>query len=449
MRDRQLEQALGIKRSWGLVMVETTLEQRASRLGFIHCVMGLALLYYWVESLLLGYSNAQVLHSCAFGLLLANEYIRVRHKWVTLASWTLLLFTILLLFCIGLLDGQADSSGRWLYAVVPLIAGQLLGVRAMLYSVVAVSLAATAVELSEYWIPLPREYPGTWLDVLVLRFISLLLCSVLSLSFRGLFERQVSSLERQSKAIRDKLIERDEDRRAKSVFLSSMSGQVRQPVRELVEVSHFLAHHPSLQGKELAKITERCSLQVKRLVNDILDLSDVENQRLFLSSKKVDVSEFAAKVEDWFDNAETGAMQLQIELPRDPRTVTLDENRLVQIVQRLMDNARTFSGGQELLLRIAFRKEDGGNEMMVLTVQDDGCGIDPGLQAQMLKDFAFLHHSGASQDRGAGLSFALINHLVTLMGGELSLHSRVGHGTRVELRFPANSTAQAHQRLAA
>ena len=174
--------------------------------------------------------------------------------------------------------------------------------------------------------------------------------------------------------------------------------------------------------------------RLERLVEDLLELSRAESPDSKMELVRVDASAVAAQV---VAGVEQRALAKRVALARElePAVASADPRALDQILLNLVDNAIKYSSeGGHVTVRV---KEREGR--VVIEVQDDGPGI-PAAHLDRIYERFYRVDKGRSRDQGGtGLGLSIVKHLVQRMGGEVSVESRVGHGStfRVSLASAA------------
>lgn len=433
---------LGLQRIRALLDIRTPESVMATRLKWVQVMLGLIVCFYLVQSFVCDYKISRYIHSAALLGWFTIEYYRVRRKQVVIACWLVVAVSILVVSGTAMIDGQGSSYAMWFFPVVPLMAGQLLGNRAVLVAAGASLLAVGAVMLSESLILIPMEYPDTAQDLVNLRVVVLAVCSGVSISAKRTFNGQTGQLDRQARALNDARLERDEARRSASVFLASMSGHVRSPMIQLVERTQSIEALVSDQHAHLARDAAHCARRVSRLVHDIVDLSDLENSRLELRPSSLQISCFIEDLRAWFEAQNRPDLEFSLIAPDEDRPMRLDWGRLLQICTRLMENSLKFSeaGSLTVSLEICGQTPDAS---LFVRVKDDGIGIDLERQQQVMERFAFYCDTQANLDKGAGVSLVLARQLARAMGGDVVFETRApGQGTCILVEVAEHRAAQ-------
>jgi two-component system phosphate regulon sensor histidine kinase PhoR len=179
--------------------------------------------------------------------------------------------------------------------------------------------------------------------------------------------------------------------------------------------------------------------RLERLVEDLLELSRAESPESKLELVRVDASALAAEV---VGGAEQRALEKRVALALEvePAAASADRRALDQILLNLVDNAIKYTGeGGHVTVRVKEERVKGRDQRVVIEVEDDGPGI-PAAHLDRIFERFYRVDKGRSRDQGGtGLGLSIVKHLVQRMGGEVSVESRVGHGSvfRVSLASAA------------
>ncbi|HBI69141.1 MAG TPA: hybrid sensor histidine kinase/response regulator [Massilia sp.] len=225
----------------------------------------------------------------------------------------------------------------------------------------------------------------------------------------------------------------------KDEFLAMLAHELRNPLAPISTGAHLL----KLLHSDNAQITQTCAIIARQvehmtgLVDDLLDVSRVTRGLVSLSTQVLDLR----KVVD--DAAEqirpliaTRRHTVVLDQPLDAATVKGDHKRLVQVVANLLNNANKYTpeGGR---IELRLRQDDGD---YVLTVSDDGIGMEPALVARVFDLFSQAERTPDRSQGGLGLGLALAKSLVELHGGSVQAESAgLGKGSSFTVRLPRNT----------
>ncbi len=229
---------------------------------------------------------------------------------------------------------------------------------------------------------------------------------------------------------------READRR-KDEFLAMLSHELRNPLSPIANALAILRLQQSLSvpAHQALSIAERQVGQMKRLIDDLLDISRITRGKIVLHREPLDLAELVRHAADSLQPAarERG-QRLQLTLPPLPLRVLGDRARLTQVIENLLGNAVKFSADQGLV-EVSAQRE---NEEIVLKVRDEGVGIAPD---QLLAVFDIFTQIDATLDRsrgGLGIGLALVRRLVQMHGGSVAADSGgPGRGATFSIRLPA------------
>jgi CheY-like chemotaxis protein len=172
------------------------------------------------------------------------------------------------------------------------------------------------------------------------------------------------------------------------------------------------------------------------LVDDLLDVSRLTRGKVQLRKQRLDLGQLArTTAEDRRPVLEGAGLALQLEVPQTPVWVLGDATRLAQILTNLLDNAAKFSGrGRTVTVRVT---ADAVRDQAVLSVRDQGIGIEPEMLSRVFNVFAQADKSLDRSGGGMGLGLALVKGLAELHGGKVEATSEgPGKGAVFTVRLP-------------
>ncbi|NES84328.1 MAG: response regulator [Moorea sp. SIO2B7] len=238
----------------------------------------------------------------------------------------------------------------------------------------------------------------------------------------------------------------DTANKAKSEFLANMSHELRTPLNAILGFTQLMLRDSSLrrQDRENLGIISRSGEHLLSLINDVLDMSKIEAGRITLNPHNFDLYRLLDTIKEIFDlKADSKGLELIFERTADvPQYVQTDEKKLRQVLINLLSNAFKFTeeGGVYVSLtkkqssRHVHLDTRDNNELisddycLLITVRDTGLGIAPHEIDRLFEAFVQTE-TGRKSQKGTGLGLPISRQFVQLMGGELTVSSKLGEGT--------------------
>ncbi len=239
------------------------------------------------------------------------------------------------------------------------------------------------------------------------------------------------------KQLRAALVRADQAAEAKAEFLANMSHEIRTPLTAVIGFAGLLAERPDLDetaGRYVARIGG-AGRALLAIVNDVLDFSQLEAGRIAIAPRATAVIDAAREVLDLFAlPAAEKSIALRFEAALAvPSHVTVDADRLRQILLALVGNAVKFTTCGAVTLRLGY---DAAAERLSAEVIDTGPGIAAHQRARVFQLFSQIDAS-TTRKGGTGMGLAISGGLATAMGGRITLSSRLGRGSTFRLELPA------------
>jgi len=224
----------------------------------------------------------------------------------------------------------------------------------------------------------------------------------------------------------------------KDGFLSQISHELRTPMTSIRAFSEILRDTDDLTLEEQSKyasIIHDESVRLTRLLDDLLDLSVLENGQVVLNTQTGRLSELLDRA------VRAAGVQGEIRIERDRASevvdLTTDLDRLAQVFINLIANARKYCDGRPPILTIRVGQSDG---QLVIDFKDNGSGVPPEKQSVIFEKFSRI---GETKAGGAGLGLAICREIMARLGGDVSyLPGQKGAAFRVSLPIETRMAAQ-------
>lgn len=230
----------------------------------------------------------------------------------------------------------------------------------------------------------------------------------------------------------------------KMQFLASVSHEMRTPMNAILGMSNILLDMqlPDEQHK-LVKSIHHSSGILLGIVNDILQISSLQNGKVALEPETFDLEELLQGIESVFRfKSEEKGLDFFIEKPQDlPPLLRADKLRLNQVLYNLLGNAVKFTDMGHIALRIKIKEKNEQTIWLRFEVADTGLGIPPEKIDSMFEAFTRLR----SKDRiieGTGLGLAICKNLIELFGGTIGATSQPGQGSTFFFEIPLDIVSE-------
>lgn len=285
-----------------------------------------------------------------------------------------------------------------------------------------------------------RDGKGTWKeDIFYLNEYHDVVVFLLS-DVTAVLERERKNQEQLSQA----LAAAKQANAAKSEFLSRMSHDIRTPLNGIIGLTYLAAEeqNPPRTADYLKKI-DTSSLFLLGLVNDILDMTKAESNKITLHPEPYPLEEFHAYMDAVIKPLYEGKNQ-RFELKTtllEGRVPVMDKLRVNQVIFNLLSNAVKYTpeGGLISYTVVFTPRADSEDMSMHLSVSDNGIGMSETFQKVLFQPFTQEGRNDNSELRGSGLGLAITKKLVDVMGGTITVRSALGKGTTFEVDLRVGS----------
>lgn len=264
------------------------------------------------------------------------------------------------------------------------------------------------------------------------------------LCFREVEEEKQQQL-RERRLLEDALDVARQNEKAKQSFFSNMSHDMRTPLNAIIGLSELAEEHcddPDKTAAYLAKINYS-SRQLLGLINDILDMSRMEQGKLILNNQEFNLEDCVLECLETFRfQAEAEKKILRADIVIQDRLVIGDAFRISQIFNNLLSNALKFTAeGDEIQVSVR-QMGDGEVVKYKIEIADTGIGMAEEYLPHIFEPYSREQRFGTRQAQGTGLGMPITKNLITQMNGEIQVSSTLGQGTAFTIILPLLTAVQ-------
>ncbi len=227
--------------------------------------------------------------------------------------------------------------------------------------------------------------------------------------------------------------------RLRSAFLTHMSHELRTPLNAILGYAEMVKEDVAKQLPDTLPDLERITVAGRHLLGiiaDILELSKLESGNARVQGSEIDVPQLVFGATDPYHAAcAHSGNQLHVNCSPSLGTLFSDREKLLRVLQHLLDNAVKFTEGGKIDVRAEWRHHADGRRLAI-EVADTGIGMTPDQLENLFTPFYQGDMSTTRRYGGTGIGMALSKHLVGLLGGSLYVESRSGKGTCFTVLLP-------------
>ncbi|MBE0402154.1 ATP-binding protein [Halomonas citrativorans] len=259
-------------------------------------------------------------------------------------------------------------------------------------------------------------------------------------------EQATSELQESMETIEEQNIKLDLAHRSalranavKSEFLANMSHEIRTPLNGIIGFCRLLGRSrlDNRQQGWLEHVHRACD-NLLMLVNDVLDFSKLEANRLTLEEVDIDIVSLLDEVIGLHaPEAQRKHLHLVAMIYDDvPTPLSGDPLRIHQVLSNLIGNALKFTHEGDVIVRVMLDTQEGQHVVLRISISDSGIGLSEEHQKQLFSAFSQAKPSHSRQFGGSGLGLSICRQLIERMGGTISVESEVGHGSTFSFTLP-------------
>ncbi|MBL1211039.1 GAF domain-containing protein [Geminocystis sp. GBBB08] len=228
--------------------------------------------------------------------------------------------------------------------------------------------------------------------------------------------------------------------KAKSEFLANMSHELRTPLNAILGFTNLFNRDSTLNSKQkdYLSIIKRSGEHLLTLLNDVLEMSKIEAGKIILNTNDFDLHFLLQNLKEMFElKAQLKGLKLNFYCADNvPQFIHGDESKLRQVLINLLSNGIKFTEKGEVNLHSNFLKDDDVSFPQInFTVQDTGLGIDE-KEISILFDAFVQTATGRKSQEGTGLGLPISKKFIELMGGEITVRSKVNQGSIFQFSIP-------------
>ena len=246
--------------------------------------------------------------------------------------------------------------------------------------------------------------------------------------------------------LEDALDSAKQSAKAKTTFFSNMSHDMRTPLNAIIGFSALALQSPGdcSKHREYMKKIEFSAKLLLNLINDILEVSRMEAGRSALDSKAFQLRDYMTEIVELFQTqAVQETKKFEVELDIRDEVVKGDPFKISQILNNILSNAFKYTNkGDSIRLKVRQSGSRKGSKYQFI-VSDTGIGMSEEFVSHIFDPYARETHFLVKAAIGTGLGMSIVKNLVEQMGGEISVESRLGEGSRFTVTIPLETVAEA------
>lgn len=228
----------------------------------------------------------------------------------------------------------------------------------------------------------------------------------------------------------------------KDTFMANMSHELRTPLNSIIGMIKILQEEKSLNADqlEMMEIVEMSSASLLTIVNDILDISKIESEKVVLEHHPFNLEQLITDVSKRFSPTKDLSLVVDTKSLKDI-IVLGDYHRLDRIITNLFSNAIKYTQKGHVIVHAHTKKIPGSKIEFICSFEDTGIGIQEDKIDSIFEKFTQAEDSITRRFGGTGLGLNITKHLVELMGGSIKAESKFGEGSCFTISIPFELTA--------
>ncbi|WP_256208512.1 response regulator [Paenibacillus sp. CF384] len=238
----------------------------------------------------------------------------------------------------------------------------------------------------------------------------------------------------------------DESNKAKSQFLAHMSHEIRTPINAIIGLNYIL-QQSNLNPKQLEYVDKSITAakSLLNLVNDVLDLSKIEANKIVLESTRFDLYEVLRNISNLISyKANESGLRFHFDIHHDvPQMLMGDPFRLQQVLLNITNNAVKFTPKGELSITVILVSQEEQTTTLSFGIRDTGIGMSEDQLSKLFLEFTQADMTTTRKFGGTGLGLVISKKLTETMGGSIAVESKLGAGSLFTVTLPFQSALPA------
>ena len=445
MNADQIKKILGLKKA--VISLENKIFNLVSFLVFIAMTISLA------SNILL--ERDSLLLSLLLSIAMISFYVfyisRYQEKFVPIGLMYIV-FSLLFFIPIWFSNGGIEGPTKTAYLMSVVAAMMILPKRYhLLFILVTISIILTL-----YWLELQHpewlvKYPNEktkHTDILISTILYLLIISISVSLYKRTYDmdrdnliKKSIDLEESREYLSETKQQAEEATKAKSRFLANMSHEIRTPLNGIIGTIDLLQHTPlNAEQEELMLSLKSSSTHLLEIVNDVLDISKIEADKLELFEGPCNLENIIQQVTA-ISSPRLIALKKNITLnaavqPGVESEIIADESRIKQVLINLVGNAIKFTETGNIKLEVSANMIDESLQELHFAVSDTGIGISEENIQSLFIPFTQIDSTATRKHSGTGLGLSICRKIIEEMGGRIWVESELGKGSTFKFIIP-------------
>lgn len=441
----KIKKLLGLKKA--IISLENKIFNLVSFMVFIAMIISLA------SNILL--ERDTLLLTMILCLAMVSYYVfyisRYQEKFVPVGV-IYIVFSLLFFIPIWFSNGGVEGPTKTAYLMSVVAAMMILPKRFHLPFIIItilliVGLYFLELKNPEWLIPYPSNSIKQ-IDILISTILYLLIIAISVSLYKRTYDidrnnliKKSIDLEESKEYLSETKLQAEEATRAKSRFLANMSHEIRTPLNGIIGTIDLLQHTPlNAEQEELMHSLKESSTHLLEIVNDVLDISKIEADKLELFEGPCNLQSIVQQVTA-ISSPRLIALKKSIELsstihPSVENEIIADESRIKQVLINLLGNAIKFTETGSIKLEVNANLIDDSLQELHFAVSDTGIGISEENIQTLFIPFNQIDSTATRKFSGTGLGLSICRKIIEEMGGRIWVESQLGKGSTFKFIIP-------------